>query len=244
MDLPLVVLAGPLPGLGELPPGALAGRPPGLVDLPPAALAGWPPGFVDLPLVALAGPPPGLVDLPLVALAGLRPGLVELPTGFVAWVVEPEVVFAFEPQVSVDIAVAVVVLVPVAVVVGAADSPGRPRFLAFPNVDHFASPSSSVAVVGWESAHSSSGARTSYCFYSILSNRDRHQNKNWEHCYNNPSPGYNNASDTSDLPIDATTSHSRKRCPHLIPGRRKCMCPAIQSSPAVRQRRLAAVEQC
>ncbi len=61
---------------------------------------------------------------------------------------EPEVVFVSEPQASVDTAVAFVVLIPVSVVVGEVDSPGRPRFLAFPNVDHFASSSSSVEVVG------------------------------------------------------------------------------------------------
>ena len=60
-----------------------------------------------------------------------------------------------EPQASVDIAVAFVVLVPVSVVVVEVDSSGRPRFLAFPNVDHFASSSSSVEVVGKESVHSS-----------------------------------------------------------------------------------------
>ena len=67
-------------------------------------------------------------------------------------VAEPEVVFVVdfdvsEPQASVDIAVAFVVLVPVSVVVVGVDSSGRPKFLAFPNVDHFASPSSSVEVV-------------------------------------------------------------------------------------------------
>jgi hypothetical protein len=31
------------------------------------------------------------------------------------------------------------------------------------------------------------------------------------HCYNNPSLGYNNVSDTNDLPIDATTNHPRKK---------------------------------
>jgi len=49
---------------------------------------------------------------------------------------------------SVDIAVAFVVLVPAFVVVVEADSSGHPKFLAFPNVDHFASSSSSVEVVG------------------------------------------------------------------------------------------------
>ena len=62
---------------------------------------------------------------------------------------EPGVVFfvvvsvadVAEPQASVDIAVAFVVLVPVSVVVVEVDSSGRPKFLAFPNVDHYASPS-------------------------------------------------------------------------------------------------------
>ena len=62
--------------------------------------------------------------------------------------VEPAVVFVVEPQASVDIAVAFVVLVPVSVVVVEVDNSGHPKFLAFPNVDHFASSSSSVEVVG------------------------------------------------------------------------------------------------
>jgi hypothetical protein len=88
----------------------------------------------------------------------------ELSPEVVVLVVEPEVVFVVdlevsepgvvfvadvaEPQASVDIAVAFVVLVPVSVVVVEVDSSGRPKFLAFPNVDHFASSSSSVEVVG------------------------------------------------------------------------------------------------
>jgi hypothetical protein len=80
----------------------------------------------------------------------------ELSPEVVVLVVEPEVVFVVdlevvsvaEPQASVDIAVAFDVLVPVSVVVVEVDSSGRPKFLAFPNVDHFASSSSSVEVVG------------------------------------------------------------------------------------------------
>jgi len=53
-----------------------------------------------------------------------------------------------EPQASVDSAVAFDILVPVSVVVVEVDSSGRPKFLAFPNVDHYASSSSSVEVVG------------------------------------------------------------------------------------------------
>jgi hypothetical protein len=69
---------------------------------------------------------------------------------------EPGVVFVAvvsvadvaEPQASVDIPVAFAVLVPVSVVVVEVDSPGRPKLFAFPNVDHYASSSSSVEVVG------------------------------------------------------------------------------------------------
>jgi hypothetical protein len=93
----------------------------------------------------------------------------ELSPEVVVLVVEPEVVFVLdlevfepgvvfvavvsiadvaEPQAAVDIAAAFVVLVPVSVAVVDVDSSGRPKFLAFPNVDHYASSSSSVEVVG------------------------------------------------------------------------------------------------
>jgi hypothetical protein len=68
-------------------------------------------------------------------------------------VAEPVVAFVVvgvvsEPQASVDIALAFDVLVPVSVVAVEVDSPGCPRFLAFPNVDYSASSSSSVQVAG------------------------------------------------------------------------------------------------
>jgi hypothetical protein len=84
-------------------------------------------------------------------------------------VVEPEVVFAVdlevsepgavfvalvsvadiaELQASVDIAVAFHVLLSVFVVGVGVDSPGHPKFFAFPNVDCHASSSSSVEAVG------------------------------------------------------------------------------------------------
>ena len=164
---------------------------------------------------------------------------------------EPEVVFVAvvsvadvaEPQASVDIAVAFDVLVPVSVVVVEVDSSGRPKFLAFPNVDHFASSSSSVEVVGEESVHSSTGARTNYGLCSILSNLGLHQNKNLEHCYNNPSPGHNNVSDTNDLPIDATTSHSRKRGLHQCQEQRRHTSQVSLSPLVVRQIRWAVAEE-
>jgi hypothetical protein len=171
--------------------------------------------------------------------------VVEPEVVFVAAEISPEVVFVSESQASVDIAVAFVVLVPVYVVVVEVDSSGRPKFLAFPNVDHFASPSSSVEVVGPESVHSSIGARTNSGLCSILSNLDLHQNKNVEHGYNKPSPGQNNhVSDTNDLPIDATTNHSRKRGLHQYRQQRKHRSYQVSLSHlVVRQIRWAAAEQ-
>ena len=138
----------------------------------------------------------------------------------VSEVSEPGVVFvavvsvadAAGPRVSVDIALAFDVLIPVSAVAVEVDSPGHPRFFAVPNIDHRASPSSSVEVVGAESVHSSIGVRTNYDVCSILSNPGPHQSKNLEHCYNKPNPGHNNVSDTNGLPMVATTNRPRKTC--------------------------------
>ena len=133
---------------------------------------------------------------------------------------EPEVAFVVSadvagPQASVDIAIAFAVLVPVSGVVVEADSSGHPKFLVFPNVDHYASYSSSGEAGGKEFVHSPTGAHTNHGLCSILSNPGPHQNKKLGHCYNNSNPGHNNMSDTKDPPIDATTNHSRKICPPL-----------------------------
>jgi hypothetical protein len=156
---------------------------------------------------------------------------------------EPGVVFVAvvsiadvaEPQASVDIPVVFDVLIPVFVVVVEVDSSGRPNALAFPTVVHCASSSSSVEVVGKESVHSSTGVRTNYGLCSILSNLGLRQNKNLEHCYNKPNPGYNNVSDTNDLPIDATTNHSRKRDLPLSRGQRRHTSQVSRSPRVVRQ---------
>jgi hypothetical protein len=199
-------------------------------------------------VVSPAGEPEAVVSVvesEVVSVAGLSPevavlavepeavvSVVESEVVFVAELspevavlaVEPEVVFvAAEPQASVDIAVAFVVLIPVSVVVAEVDSSGRPMFPAFPSVYYFASPASFVEDVGEESVHSPTGARTNFGLYSILSNLDLHQNRKWEHSYNNPSPGCNNASDTNVRPIDATTSHSRKRGLHQCREQRRHM---------------------
>jgi hypothetical protein len=148
-----------------------------------------------------------------------------------------------EPQASVDIAVAFHVSVPVSVVVAEVYSSGHPKFFAFPNVDPFANCSSSVEVVGEESVHSSTDARTNYDLCSILSNLGLHQNKNLEHCYNNPNPGYNNVNDTNDLPKIATTNHSRKRSLHQCQGQRKHTSQVSLLTLVVRQIRWVAAEE-
>ncbi|MCK7489442.1 MAG: hypothetical protein MZU79_03790 [Anaerotruncus sp.] len=150
----------------------------------------------------------------------------------VSVVAVPQVVFAVAqlqvasvvvaPEaVSVDIAFAFVVLALASVVVVEADSSERPRFLAFPNADHFASFSSSVEVVGEESVHSPIGAHTNYDLCSILSSLDLHHNRNLGHCYNNSNPGYNTVIDTNGLPMGATTNHPRKTSLYLYQEQRK-----------------------
>jgi hypothetical protein len=74
-----------------------------------------------------------------------EPGVVFVGILFVAFVSVADVA---EPQASVDIAVAFDFLVPVSVVLVEVDSSGRPKFFAFPNIDYYASSSSSVEVVG------------------------------------------------------------------------------------------------
>ncbi|MDH5202900.1 MAG: hypothetical protein OEZ31_04705 [Nitrospirota bacterium] len=120
-----------------------------------------------------------------------------------------------EPQASVCIVLAFDVLVPVSVFSVEVYSSGHPRFFAFPSIGYFARFSSSSEVVHEESVHSSTGVHTNYGLCSVLSTRDLHQNKNLEHGYSKPNPDHNNVSDTNDLPMDATTNHSRKICLHL-----------------------------
>jgi hypothetical protein len=186
--------------------------------------------------------------------AGLAPvfAAAELSAVVVAWAAEPEVVFLSavsvadiaEPQASVDIAVVFVVLVPVSVVVGEIDSSVRPKFPAFPNADHFASASSSVEVVGEEPAHNPTGARANYGLCSSLSNLGLHQNKNVEHCHNNSSFDYNTVSDTNDLPMDATTNHSRKRVLYQCQEKRRHSSQVSLSPLGDRQIKCVEAEEC
>jgi hypothetical protein len=112
------------------------------------------------PEVAVSAVEPEVVSVaelsPEVAVSAVEPEVLEPEVAVL--VVEPEVLVSVvesevvsgvaEPQVSVGIAVAFVVLVPVSVAVVEVGSCGRPKCLVFPNVDHFASPSSSAELVG------------------------------------------------------------------------------------------------
>ena len=195
------------------------------------------------PEVVVLAAEPGVFALVFVAVE-LFPEVVALAAGSEVFVLaaEPGVFVAVvpvadvaEPRASVDIAVAFVVLVPVCDVVGEVDSSGRPKFFAFPNICSFPNPSSSGGVVGEESVHSPTDVRTNYDLCSILSNLGLHQNKNLEHCYNNPNPGYNNVNDTNDLPKNATTNHSRNRSLHQCQGQRRHTFQVSLSPLVVRQ---------
>ena len=188
-------------------------------------------------VVALAAEPEvfAAVDLEV-----SEPGVVFVSVVSVALVSIADVA---EPQASGDIALPFDVLVPLSVVAADVDSSGRPRFFSFPNIYYFANSSSYFAVVGKESDHSSTGARTSYALCSILSNPGLHQNKNLEQCYNNPSPGYNNGSDTNAPPIDATTNHPRKRGLHQFQEQRRHRFQVSLLILVVRQIQWAAAEK-
>ena len=157
---------------------------------------------------------------------------------------ELQVVFVSEPQASADIPFVFVVLVPVSVFVVEVDSPGRPKFFAFPNIDYCPSFSSYCEVARKESVHGPNGVRANYGLCSIPSSPDLHQNRNLEQTCNNPNPRYNYMSDTNALPIDATTNHSRKKCLRLYQEQRiRRTYQAPLSPPVARQIRWAAADQ-
>jgi len=145
-------------------------------------------------------------------------------------------VFVSEPQASADIPFVFVVLVPVSVFVVEADSPGRPKFFAFPNIDYCPSFSSYCEVARKESVHGPNGVRANYGLCSIPSSPDLHQNRNLEQTCNNPNPDHNTLNGTNDRPMDATTNHSRKKCLRLYQEQRTHRThQAPLSPPVVRQ---------
>jgi hypothetical protein len=165
---------------------------------------------------------PGVVSVVRVAAARISVAPVAEPpaSADIAFVFDVAVVLAAladaaEPPVSADIVPAVDVSAPASVFGAEVDSPGRPRFFAFPNIDSCSSFSSYCEVARKESVHGPSGVRANDGLCSTLSSPGLYHNKNTEQCYSKPNPDHNNESDTNDRPMDATTNHSRKKCLHL-----------------------------
>jgi len=134
----------------------------------------------------------------------------------VSAVAVPEAVsaVAVPEAVSADIAAVLFVLLSLSAAAVEAYSSSRPRFFVFPSAGYSASSSSSVELCGEVSADIPTGVHASYGPGNILSSPGPHQNKSLEYYYNGPRPGYNTVIDTNGLPMDATTTHSRKTGPH------------------------------
>jgi hypothetical protein len=166
------------------------------------------PGTAVSEAVALS---PGIVALAPESdeapVSAVEPEVFSAAAAFVAAVFPADTA---EPRASADILAVFVVLAPVSDAVVEVDSPERPTFVAFPNVDCYATSASSAEVFGDQSVRNTTDAHTNYGFCSILSTLGLHHNKNLEHSCNNPSPDYNTVSDTNDHSMGATTNHSRK----------------------------------
>jgi hypothetical protein len=162
------------------------------------------------------------------AAADLSPEVVvlvvepEVVSAAVVFVAGPEIVFVGPfsivhvsgPQGSVHIHTVFAVSIPVSVVVKGADIFRRPIFFVFPNIDDYPSLSSFVEDVDKESVGTPTDAHANDGPCSSPSNRSLCHNKRLGYNYNKSNPDHNNVNDTSAHPMDATTSHHRKRCLH------------------------------
>jgi hypothetical protein len=118
----------------------------------------------------------------------------------------------------------------------------RSIFFLFPNIDYYSSLSNFVEDVDKESVGSPTGAHANDDLCSILSSQSLYHNKNRGYIYNKSNPDHNNVSDTSALPMDATTSHPRKRCHHQCQEQRRRTYQVSLSPLVVREIRWAAAE--
>jgi hypothetical protein len=162
------------------------------------------------------------------AAADLSPEVVvlvvepEVVSAAVVFVAGPEIVFVGPfsivhvsgPQGSVHIHTVFAVSIPVSVVVKGVDIFRRPIFFVFPNIDYYPSLSSFVEDVDKESVGTPTDAHANDGPCSSLSNRSLCHNKRLGYNCNKSNPDHNNVNDTSAHPMDATTSHHRKRCLH------------------------------
>jgi hypothetical protein len=119
----------------------------------------------------------------------------------------------------------------------------RSIFFLFPNIDYYASLSNFVEDVDKESVGNPTDAHANCDLCSVFSNLGLYHNKNMGYIYNKSNPDHNNVSDTSALPIDATTNHPRKRCLHQCQVQRRHTYQVSLSPLVVREIRWAAAEE-
>ena len=129
------------------------------------------------------------------------------------------------------------------VIVFGVSNPEHPRYFASPNAYSFPSLSSSVELAAEVFAGSSIAVLPNDAPCSHSSSPRVCLHKKMERFDSSPNLNCSNASDTSVLPTDATTSHRRKRCPHLSQGLCRHSFPAALPYPVVLQIRWAAAEK-
>jgi hypothetical protein len=138
-------------------------------------------------------------------------------------------------QVFVHIQTVFAVSIPVSGLVEGVDIFRRSIFFLFPNIDYFASLSSFVEDVDKESVGSPTDAHANSDLCRILSNQSLYHNKNMGYICNKSNPDHNNVSGTIALPIDATTSHPKKRCLHQCQVQRRHTYQVSRSPLVVRE---------
>jgi hypothetical protein len=119
----------------------------------------------------------------------------------------------------------------------------RSIFFLFPNIDYHASLSNFVEDGDKGSVGNPTGARANGDLCSVFSNLGLYHNKNMGYIYNKPNPDHNNVTDTSVLPMDATTNHPRKRRLHRCQGQRRHRYQVSRSPRVGREIRWAAAEE-
>jgi hypothetical protein len=176
----------------------------------------------------------------------------EVVSAALVFVAGPEIVFVAPfsivhvsgPQGSVHIHTVFAVSIPVSVLVEGVDIFRRSIFFLFPNIDCYASLSNFVEDVDKESVGSPTDAHANYDLCSILSNQSLHHNKNMGYICDKSNPDRNNVSDTSALPIGATTNHPRKRGLHQCQVQRRRTYQVSRSPLVVQEIGWVAEEEC
>jgi hypothetical protein len=119
----------------------------------------------------------------------------------------------------------------------------RSIFFLFPNIDCYSRLSNFAEDVDKESVGSPTDAHANDDLRSIFSNLGLYHNKNMGYIYSKPNPDHSNVSDTNALPMDATTSHPRKRCLRQRQVQRRHTYQGLRSPRVVREMEWAAAEE-